>query len=962
MRKRFCHILFSILILSGQTGVRAQYYDTGTDPATIRWNQIKGRHQAKLVFPDYMTSYAKIVNGYLDTVRTVIDHGLIMGKQRAFPVVLHTTNVLSNGMVVWAPRRMELGTLPPASTYAQPWIKQLAAHESRHVAQLNAINGKTANALYYLLGEQIFGVISLEVPGYFFEGDAVVAETQMAMFGRGLQPGFSIDYRAMVQDEGKFNMPMYRLGAINRNIPSVYHLGYQVTQYAGMKYGEAFWGDIMNYIARRPYTILGGNFALHKYGRTSSGKLIRETFAYLKDYWRESSSVPNSAALIPTPITSFTTYTNPNPFGDTLLVAMKSDLDRTNRLVVANRFTGAEMILRYTGYVTSRPILEGNTLYWTELIPSSFWGQRSYSAARSMKLSEHNGTLHAGKIRNYRVRAGKGRLDARFFITPIGGGEIAMIGYNPTSVPYLLITDTLFREKRRFEVPGTGVSFNGLAWDAESRTLAGIINDNAGMWLCRFDLSDGSISRITDPSYITLNNLSAAGGKLYFNSIASGKDEAHLYDLRAGKEYRISASKYGSFAPVPVDGEEVAMTTYTREGYRLSRQSAADSLLSEVTPSVLPANILNVPYPSWNLPKLDTIDITASETAGTEARRYRKAGHFFHVHSWMPFYMDAGKLMSERAFTGGAGVALLSQNLLSTMVSTVGYGWVNRANLISGQVQYTGLPVHFSLRVEYGGGKQLAYNFDRNYYAGKWKNYLNLSGVISMPVNLTRGNAYRYLTPYLSYQFENSLVYDAERHIMETGVNKFQYGINYQHTVAKAAKDLEPRLGYYIALATIANHVEKDFGALGYLLVRGYLPSFMPHHAIVIGAAFQYQGSDKYGFKQKPLYPLGCYYDFAAKRTFAASIDYKFPIAYPNWGSTNFLYFQRIAARLFGQYAHVDPFYISLKSDNPYTYGGELLLDYNIFGITNLISTGISVYKPSDKAKPMVGVSFGVAF
>ena len=57
-------------------------------------------------------------------------------------------------------------------------------------------------------------------------------------------------------------------------------------------------------------------------------------------------------------------------------------------------------------------------------------------------------------------------------------------------------------------------------------------------------------------AYITLSNLRAGGGRLYFGSIASGRDEAHCFDLKTRREYRITTSAYGSFMPVPWrDGE-----------------------------------------------------------------------------------------------------------------------------------------------------------------------------------------------------------------------------------------------------------------------------------------------------------------------------------------------------------------------------------------------------------------------
>ena len=48
-----------------------------------------------------------------------------------FPVILHPASMQSNGMVSWAPRRMELITTPSSDLSTQSWDKHLVLHESR---------------------------------------------------------------------------------------------------------------------------------------------------------------------------------------------------------------------------------------------------------------------------------------------------------------------------------------------------------------------------------------------------------------------------------------------------------------------------------------------------------------------------------------------------------------------------------------------------------------------------------------------------------------------------------------------------------------------------------------------------------------------------------------------------------------------------------------------------------------
>ena len=93
------------------------------------------------------------------------------------------------------------------------------------------------------------------------------------------------------------------------------------------------------------------------------------------------------------------------------------------------------------------------------------------------------------------------------------------------------------------------------------------------MWLGRID-ADGVSPDYRGGLHHAVRTCRAGGGKLYYGSISSGRDEAHCYDLMARREYRITTSAFGSLSPAPrhdaADGEGVLLTTYDRRGYRVA--------------------------------------------------------------------------------------------------------------------------------------------------------------------------------------------------------------------------------------------------------------------------------------------------------------------------------------------------------------------------------------------------------
>src|ERR1700690_2139998 len=98
-------LLYTILLFSVQA-VSAQYYETGQDPASIKWMQIKtGRFT--VIYPE---QYSKEGLIYAKSFEESYSKQLSLFPEIKFkiPVLIHNFTVQSNGYVSWAPRRIEL--------------------------------------------------------------------------------------------------------------------------------------------------------------------------------------------------------------------------------------------------------------------------------------------------------------------------------------------------------------------------------------------------------------------------------------------------------------------------------------------------------------------------------------------------------------------------------------------------------------------------------------------------------------------------------------------------------------------------------------------------------------------------------------------------------------------------------------------------------------------------------------
>ncbi|MBQ5903280.1 MAG: hypothetical protein IIW89_02960, partial [Alistipes sp.] len=180
----------AVLLLVGQTAV-AQYYSWGAD-APMRWRQLKGEG-VRVIAPDTAEQVARRVLHYAEAVKPHIAEGFNYGPFK-IPFVIHPENMQSNGLVMYLPKRVDYLSAPATDSYSMPWWKQLVAHEYRHAVQYNNLRRGVPRVLSWFLGDQGAVTGLLFMPLWAVEGDAVMTETAMSTYGRGLQPSFSMAY------------------------------------------------------------------------------------------------------------------------------------------------------------------------------------------------------------------------------------------------------------------------------------------------------------------------------------------------------------------------------------------------------------------------------------------------------------------------------------------------------------------------------------------------------------------------------------------------------------------------------------------------------------------------------------------------------------------------------------------------------------------------------------------------
>lgn len=953
--------------------VSAQYYSWGADPARFRWMKAQ-TERSTVIYPLHAQQIGRTTLYFNEVLKPHIGYGFTL-PALDLPFVVHPENMRSNGLVMWLPKRVEFLSTPAIDGYSMPWLKQLTAHEYRHAVQYNNLNVGVVKFLSYLMGQQSSTIGLIFMPFWMMEGDATMFETQTSSFGRGLQPRFTLEFRAMGNIVEKYrNSDTFFCGSYRDFIPDHYHFGYQMTSYGNEITGRVMANDMAAYGPRKPWMIISEGWRMKRLFGFNSNQLFKMTFKSLSEFWQQTPLPENSSQFLPAPsFSSYTTYEHPL-WVDDAVVALKRDLDKPQRFVLLDPKTGAEQRLSYTGDISTRPIYDSlrNRLWWTEYRRSMMFAEKVSSTLCYMDLDEK---------RPRRVNMHRNVL----YPTLDDKGDMAWVEYNADG-RYTIQHSVGDGQPVVFPF---GEEIHSLAWDNLTQSLYCIVTGNEGMWIASVD-DKGEVKRVTTPAYITISNLRAKDGVLYYGSIASGRDEIHCYDLKTHREYQLTESSFGSFDVSPAGGESILMTTYDSLGYHPAVQRV-DKLWREIEYSRLPKNVVNPPRRKWDVVNLDSVSIIPPDSVMAKApykeRRYRKGLTLFNIHSWAPLCYDPFALSEDNSISFNFGATVMSQNLLSSMQGFLSYGYSkSQGHLMRSTLRYYGLGPTISFNASYGGNQMMypIYTYNPQTHkiefpeAASVGRYYSVGLDVQFPMMFQRGYHTRYLIASGGWSYSNGLVANTGNLKIDAngvsnvatigyaeGLHLTSFVLAYQDMVRQAHRDFLPPWGITASATYAMNPANGSFSDLLALYAKLYTPGFAKHNSLNLAVAYQhsiggFQSSDAYSaltFNASRLLPRG--FDSTQVENIhymAASLNYQFPICYPDGGIRGLIYFKRIRLNLgldVAQYQR-PMFHLDGRVHNHWhrinSWGGDLTFDMNLLGspAAATMAFTVSVYRPSE--------------
>ena len=917
MKKLTALLLFLLLCFQAS----AQYFDLGTDPASVKWKQIRSRN-FRIIYPAEIRDEAFRLADMLQASYLPLSASL-QSKPVRISVILHNRSCESNAMVPWAPKRMEFLTCPPQDSYAQPWEDQLALHEFRHVVQLSKINTGFTRVLSWFFGQQATAAVTgLYIPFWFLEGDAVLAETAFSRSGRGRVPSFEAELRAQVLDKGIYRYNKAVFGSYRTFTPDRYVFGYHLVATARMIYGPGVWEKALRRTAQLPVMVVPFSSGIHSITGMGKNKLYRACFARLDSLWRiqdAATRLTPTRQISPASHKLYCSYMQPCILPDGRVAALRTGMNDISRIVIC-RNAEKDKIIVTPGNLSSNTLSAGGgKLVWAELTSDLRWENRSYSIIRVFDSQN-------GKTRRITRKS-------RYFAPDISpdGKRILAIEQTPASESFLVILDAVSGKVLKRHAAARGDFLMTPRWAGDGNNFVFLALNRSGKRICTGD----TLFRITDVTaagYTEISNPVLHNGRVYFIGAFTGID--NYYHFRPGSDsiFSLTSSRFGVAGPLVFSGDTaVVYTDYSASGYRLV-STRTDKLLTGYDPGPdLSIALCDAPGNS----EQGAINFDSIPAHVYTEKKYSRILNLLNFHSWGPLSIDAENTSVK------PGIQLQSQNLLSSMILSLGYDhdWNMSNSRIFINLAYRGWYPEININA--------AYTFRRS-DSIRW-DVLNLRAGVGIPVNLSRGAWYRKLLPQVFfgfYQYFPRAHYpgDAFSGTLQT----LEYRIYTYNLLKTSLRDLNPRWGQILEL----NFRHTPFGGaeLGNIFSAEtmlYFPGIGKHHSFGTYAGFQNNTAGDYMFASMIASPSG-YEPEGFEQEWVLKASYEMPLFYPDWSIGSLFYFKRFRASAFYDLALArgKEGWNTLQSA-----GASLLTDFHFLRFIAPLSIGIkATYRFSDAA------------
>ncbi len=856
----------------------------GGFPAYFRWKQVN-TDTATVIFTGEISGYAERIAGLIH--RMAADTSFSLGPaQKKIDILLHNQSTTANGYVALGPFRSEFFMVPVSSIFDfgnLSWQENLAIHEYRHVQQYNNFNNGLTKVFSFLLGEQGQDLANaITIPNWFFEGDAVFAETVYSNQGRGRLPYFLSGYKSLWAEGKDYSWMKLRNGSLKHYVPNHYQLGYLLTNYGYEKYGNDFWQKVTRDASSFKGLFYPFQKAVKKYSGQNFTSFRKDALSHYKIQVNKEESFQENSTV--------TSYYHPQYISDDSIIYLKTAFDRLPAFYIRTNKGEKKISLRNISSEEWFSYRAGKVAY-TAFSRHARWGLINYNDIVMLDLSTGKEKRLTKKKRYYTPD-----------ISPSSNSIIA-VEMNDSLHTNLHLLDIHSGAAVELVKGNNEMFFIQPRFVNEEKIVMGVRNGRSEIALRLYDLNSKKWEDIVPFSNYTTGLPFVKDEKIFFVSGLSGNDEIYEYDMNSGKIFRLTQTQTGNYYPA-VYNNKITWSHFTANGLAL-KQSALDEMKRvEVGPS------------SWRSKQEKTMfdpgfekSLLSAQPVRFPVKRYSRGTGLFNFHSWRPDYADPEFMLR-----------FFSDNILNTFSNELFYRFNQNetSHSVGWNAAYGGLYPVITTGIEYIANRSFdfgAQNLDLNQFEAR--------AGIQIPLNFTKGNFYRNINFGSNYVFSR---------VMPTGFYKdsffaynttyFHHFLNWSQYLPTAVQHIYPKFGWNTSIHH--RHLASGEGYQSLANAIVYLPSF-GNHSLVVNGMFQQTDTNNVVFSNRFAMSRG-FEDYYLSRMWKVAANYHLPLIYPDWGFANIAYLLRVRANVFFDisraYSNNKLFTRDFKST-----GGEIFFD-----------------------------------
>ncbi|MCS6984751.1 MAG: hypothetical protein NZM25_06470 [Leptospiraceae bacterium] len=878
--------------------VYAQLYPTlGQEqfPPGYSWKVLEGEHYL-LIFPEGFRSFAEYSLNLLENYHEALRDSYSSDFPK-IPVVLNHTAAVGNGFVSLAPWRSYFYLFPTSefSLSGSEWLELLALHEARHMVQYGAIRQSFYRLGYILAGDQGLGALSLfSLPSWYFEGDAVVYETLLTRGGRGRNPRFGRQTRALLLANYEPSYSQFFLRSYDYHYPDHYELGYLLMRYLKTKYGDKAIREVIRYTSQfpHPWRFSGG---LSYVTGKDIDEFYQEAFSYYRDLWRrqQENLKPTSFSVIFEPTHFLTDCDHPQYDAYDKLYCVRSGYDHLSEVLQFSSEREPTILARpgilYDDFVFITP--QGEVLY-AEYRYHPRFGQLSTAYANFRNKYPF---LQDGEITRLTVSDDEKYVAA--LVTTRERTQKIQI--------FEISSQRLFAE-----IEHSQSQIQMQRFSRKSYFLDYIVINRDGRALWQFSLIDLQKKELVAASSYPIADPHGDERDVYFSANYDGLEGIYKINRSTKKIYQVISHPLGAFRPsLNASTEKLAFNYYTPYGH-----GVGEVILHKLSPTPL-EKVINREDGLADFAEKDFANLKLkSSYRQLSEKNYSPWRSLVNVHSWAPM---ADVNNRDLKFMVRSDSPLHDVGWSATYT----YNQNERTHFGELALNYSALWPQLTLSGGYGN-RALRFVEDNTQKFYRWQEQ-SWGFISKLP--------FRYLFGHYLSQLEilgqieqrqlfNILPHDfgTKDYFKNTRVYPLSLELSCALKRRMARREIQPRWG-----AELRGLLRKDVASSLYeqraTSLTIYLPGIFTNHGISLEGSHDEQ-KNVY-FPAASRFARG-YAALLAPSVSILSLNYIFPLFYPDLNVLHLLFVRRFKWNFFYDRAYLN------EKDIYESAGGELTMDF----------------------------------